>query len=252
MDQILTVFSEDQIRRLEKMFMCGNYGDPAAGHHTLDIYRAFRDINPGIVLGINSNGGLQNTDWWQELAQIMNQPYDYAVFSIDGLQDTNHIYRVNVNWRKIMSNVHAFISAGGSAHWDMLVYQHNQHQVDQAQILAQAMGFTWFRAKVSKRGLIKGLAYPLGWQRPTVAAGSIDCHALKEKSVYLDARGRLHPCCWLGGHLHQDPADFAVIQQSWVTDQPDPTCQRTCSSTESGTNFTNQWQRNVPLNVASR
>jgi MoaA/NifB/PqqE/SkfB family radical SAM enzyme len=247
MDQILRVFGKDQIRLLDKMFMCGNYGDPAAGYHTLDIYHAFRQINPVITLGMNSNGGLQNTAWWCELAAIMNRSQDYVVFSIDGLEDTNSIYRVNVNWSKVMANAQAFIAAGGFAHWDMLVYRHNQHQVDQAQALAQEMGFTWFRAKVSKRQSVKGLNYPVGWQQPHVESGTIDCHALREKSAYIDAQGRVHPCCWLGDQIDRPPVDFAVIQQSWLTNNPEPVCQRTCASQDSGTSFTNQWQRNVAL-----
>jgi len=246
-DRILRVFGHSQIRSLDKMFMCGNYGDPAAGRHTLDIYRAFREINPDIVLGMNSNGGLQNADWWRTLGGILAEPQDYVVFSIDGLEDTNSIYRVNVNWHKVMDNARAFVSAGGSAHWDMLVYRHNQHQVDQAQLLAQRMGFSWFRAKVSKRTPAKGLSYPVGWQLPQVRSGPIDCHALKEQSTYIDARGRLHPCCWLGNRIHQPPVDFSVIQQSWLTASPEPVCQRTCASTDAGTSFTNQWQRNVAL-----
>ena len=247
MDQILRVFDEDQIRSLDKMFMCGNYGDPAAGHHTLEIYRAFREINPGIVLGMNSNGGLQRASWWSTLASIFTGTEDYVVFSIDGLEDTNSIYRVNVNWHRVMTNARTFIMAGGSAHWDMLVYRHNQHQVDEAQTLAKEIGFSWFRAKVSKRTPVKGLDYPIGWQNPRTQSGAIDCHALKEKSAYIDTRGRMHPCCWLGDRLDQLPVDFAVIQQSWLTAAPDPVCQRTCASGSSGTSFTNQWQRNVEL-----
>jgi len=246
-DQILHVFDKDQIRSLDKMFMCGNYGDPAAGYHTLDIYRAFRAVNPDIVLGMNSNGGLQNTSWWNELAGIMTGERDYVVFSIDGLEDTNSIYRVNVDWNKVIANAQAFIAAGGSAHWDMLVYRHNQHQVDEAQTRAQEMGFSWFRAKVSKRAPVKGLGYPIGWQMPQVDSGFIDCHALGERSAYIDARGRMHPCCWLGDRLDQPPVNFAVIQQSWLTDHPEPVCHRTCASKESGTSFTNQWQRNIAL-----
>jgi MoaA/NifB/PqqE/SkfB family radical SAM enzyme len=90
-------YSEDFIKNLNKMFMCGIYGDPAAGKYTLDLYRYFRKINTGIVLGMNSNGGLQNTIWWHELGRIMSQSEDYVVFSIDGNQDTNSVYRVNVN-----------------------------------------------------------------------------------------------------------------------------------------------------------
>ena len=98
MSQILRVFDEEKIKQLDKMFMCGNYGDPAAGKYTLNIYQEFRRINPGVVLGMNTNGGIQTTFWWYELAKIMNQSQDYVVFSIDGLESTNATYRQNVIW----------------------------------------------------------------------------------------------------------------------------------------------------------
>lgn len=247
MDQILRVFSEEQIRNLDKMFMCGNYGDPAAGYHTLTIYSAFREINPGITLGMNSNGGLQSTFWWHELGNIMTGKQDYVVFSIDGLEDTNAIYRVNVNWNRVMANAGAFVAAGGSAHWDMLVYRHNQHQVDEAEDLARQLGFRWFRAKVSRRELRQGLQYPMSWHRPQISQGSIQCHALHEQSMYIDAKGRAHACCWLGDIITQPPQDFDMIKQTWHTDQPHPVCQRTCTADQTGSSFTNQWQRNVAL-----
>jgi MoaA/NifB/PqqE/SkfB family radical SAM enzyme len=137
-------FSDRVIARLDKMFMCGNYGDPAAGYYTMDIYNYFRKVNPEITLGMNTNGGLQNTVWWHELGCIMNQPQDYVVFSIDGNEDTNSVYRVNVNWTRLKENIKAFVSAGGKAHWDMLIYEHNQHQVDECEQLAREMGFNWF------------------------------------------------------------------------------------------------------------
>jgi len=33
------------LRNLDKMVMCGNYGDPAAGKHTLGILSYFRGLN---------------------------------------------------------------------------------------------------------------------------------------------------------------------------------------------------------------
>ena len=77
--------------------------------------------------------------------------YDYDVFSIDGLEDTNHIYRVGVQFKKIMENAKAYIDTGASAHWDMLVFDHNKHQVDECRQLADTMGFTWFRSKETDR-----------------------------------------------------------------------------------------------------
>jgi MoaA/NifB/PqqE/SkfB family radical SAM enzyme len=229
------------------MFMCGNYGDPAAGKHTLDIYQWFRELNPSITLGMNSNGALQNTFWWHGLGKILNQSQDYVVFSIDGLEDTNPVYRVNTNWTKLMANAEAYIAAGGNAHWDMLVYKHNQHQVDACEQLAKSMGFKWFRAKISKRPLINRLEAPIGWQSAVVTTGKIKCHAMAEKSAYVNAQGKLSPCCWLGERNAVMENDFNNIKLTWNTDTPNTICKTTCGTNTTKTSFTNQWQREICL-----
>ena len=247
MHKILQVFDAEQIAALGKMFMCGNYGDPAAGRHTLDIYQEFRNLNKNIVLGMNTNGGLQSTVWWHQLGIMFNQSQDYVVFSIDGLEDTNQVYRKNVNWSKLMANAEAYIAAGGLAHWDMLVYRHNQHQVDQCEQLARDMGFTWFRAKVSKRGFTDRLQQPTGWQLPNVTSTTINCHALKEQSTFIDAQGRMSPCCWLGSRQQNFITDFEMVQNSWTSLQPVITCIDTCGTVSGLSSFTNQWQRETQL-----
>lgn len=249
MYKIMQVFDADRIAELDKMFMCGNYGDPAAGKYTLNIYREFRKLNPDIVLGMNTNGALQNTLWWHELGRTFNQSRDYVVFSIDGLEDTNPVYRKNVSWSKLMQNAQAFIEAGGSAHWDMLVYRHNQHQVDECEQLARDMGFKWFRAKVSKRGFTDRLEAPIGWLDPRVQATTVNCHALNEQSAYIDAQGNMSPCCWLGARQKDFVTDFDAVQNSWTSIQPNIVCLDTCGSKDTGTSFGNQWQKEVEFNV---
>lgn len=246
-DHLSALLDEEFIRGLDKMFMCGNYGDPAANHQTLAIYRWFRKLNPDIVLGMNTNGALQTTFWWHELAQIFNQPQDYVVFSIDGLEDTNHIYRINVDWKRLIANVEAFIANGGSAHWDMLVYQHNQHQVNACEQLARNMGFRWFRAKVSKRPMVGRLQSPVNWINPRTNHGSIRCRALEEQSVYIDAQGRISPCCWLGNRQKDFVTDFDEIQRSWSGPAPNLVCVNACRTDDRGSSFNNQWQREVQL-----
>ena len=246
-EQIEKHLDEEKIKALDKMFMCGNYGDPAAGKHTLDIYNYFRRLNPDIVLGMNTNGALQTTFWWHKLGQILNQPMDYVVFSIDGLESTNGVYRKNVVWSKLMANVEAFIAAGGSAHWDMLVYRHNQDQVNACEQLARDMGFKWFRAKVSRRGFTDRLEAPIGWANPRVSGTKINCHALNEQSIYIDAQGNLSPCCWLGARQKDFVTDFNLIQNSWTGLQPEITCLDTCGTTSTETSFSQQWQREVQL-----
>jgi len=244
--QIKELLSAEFIQNLDKMFMCGNYGDPAAGSDTLALYDYFRTINPNIVLGMNTNGGIRDTNWWTQLAQKLNQLQDYVVFSIDGLADTNHIYRRNVDWLHVMSNAAAFIDAGGNAHWDMLVYRHNEHQVDACEQLAKQLGFKWFRAKISKRPYIAGLETPVFWNKSNPNNGPINCHALNEQSVYIDAQGRVSPCCWLGSRQSNFVDNFIKIQSSWPTD-PHPVCKENCSGNNTLTNFTQQWQKNIEI-----
>jgi hypothetical protein len=243
---IKRILPEKVIYRLDKMFMCGNYGDPAAGRETLAIYDYFRKVNSSIVLGMNSNGGIKASWWWTALAKRLHQPEDYVVFSIDGLEDTNHIYRKNVVWDKVMTNAEAFIKAGGQAHWDMLVYEHNEHQVDLCEKQARDMGFKWFRAKVSKRpSNISWLNPPKNWTSPVVDLGSIECFRDKEQSIYLNSEGKFSPCCWLAHDPSIKLDDFGTISANWNTDLCNDICKKTCTVNNKGTSFTNQWARSI-------
>lgn len=247
-DQLKSIVTDNDIRGLDKVLFCGDYGDPAAGKHTLELMSYIRSVNPTITLGMNTNGSLRTTDWWRQVAEIMCLPTDYVVWSLDGLADTNHIYRVNTVWDKIIENVQEFIAAGGNAHWDMLVFKHNEHQVDQAQALAKELGFTWFRAKVSRRFdvfPVDFLSPPAGWTSAT-ASNNIDCFAIKNSEIYVSAKGKLYPCCWMGLTADGTLDRFPEIQAAWTTD-PHPTCSRTCSKTSQGTSFTTQWQREIAL-----
>ena len=252
--QVQSMYSPKFVAQLEKMFMCGNFGEPAAAKDTLNIYRYFKTHNSNIVLGMNTNGSIRTTSWWIELANIFSNPYSYVVFSLDGLEDTNHIYRKNTVWSKIMENAQAFIQAGGSAHWDMLVYEHNEHQVEQAKTLARDMGFSWFRAKVSKRfhaNPVNFLKPPRNYDLPnvTVTNTNISCHALNEQSIYVAANGHVLPCCWFGAetftlddHATELLSDWNhKLIPSWTT-QPHRICQNTCSVDTQGTSFSKQWK----------
>lgn len=245
-------FNPTFIKNLNKVFMCGNFGEPAAAKDTVDIFRYFRKHNPTVTLGINTNGSIRTPIYWQDLAKLFNQPYDYVVFSIDGLEDTNHIYRKNTIWSKIIENAQAYINAGGSAHWDMLVYEHNQHQIEQVKQVAKDMGFTWFRAKVSKRFIehpVNFLNPPKGYELPNVIHSEvIDCHAVNEKSIYVGANGHIIPCCWFGAELFtlddrakELLADWTLLESSW-NNNPHRICVNTCATDYQGTSFSKQWQ----------
>jgi hypothetical protein len=254
------LFSPAFIKQLDKMFMCGVFGDPASTNDALDIYRYFKTHNPDITLGLNTNGSIRNPHWWRDLASIFSNPTDYVVFSIDGLEDTNHIYRRGVHWDKVIQNASTFIDAGGSAHWDMLIFKHNEHQIHQAEEMARELGFKYFRTKVSKRFNIiqvDGLDAPNTHVLPNIHnATEIKCHALEDNSIYVSANGRFLPCCWLGVHAFDNDQhmetllnspNWNALSNSWKS-SPHNVCSRTCGVNEiQKTSFESQWNKEIQL-----
>ena len=59
------------------------------------------------------------------------------VFGIDGLEDTNHLYRQGVKWNNLMDRVQTFISEGGKANWQFIPFEHNKHQIHDAKKLSE-------------------------------------------------------------------------------------------------------------------
>lgn len=151
LEQIQEKFDVDFIKQLELVYLCGSYGDPAACPDCIKILKYLREVNDRVCLGLHSNGGLRNTKWWEELGKILSRTGDYCRFGIDGLKDTNHIYRVNTDFDKVMDNAQAFISSGGQAVWEFIVFEHNEHQVEEARRMSKELGFVDFIEKVSRR-----------------------------------------------------------------------------------------------------
>lgn len=252
LDDIKRLCPVDWVKRLEKMFLCGNYGEPVAAQDCLKILKWFKEINPNIVLGVNTSGSLRNTEWWDELAIILSGPLDYVVFSIDGLEDTNHIYRRNSSWSKIIANATSFISAGGSAHWDMLVFEHNQHQIDQAEALARELGFTWFRTKYTDRPITQNIQWLKKVSVTDVAVVNetkIDCHYESTGQAYLSAAGKWLPCCYIGGKIEY-PDNVGTELRSVFDDLNE---QQIFDQVHTKTSWKSVWQRweSTPLQVCT-
>ena len=142
-------FTTELCQRVRQVFFCGSYGDPIMHPDLLDILRDFRRKNPRLWLYFHTNGGVHDPDYWAEIAKIM-AGYGQIDFGIDGLEDTLHLYRKNVKYSKVIENAQAFISAGGRAQWNFIVFRHNEHQVDQVKQLGTKLGF--FNVLIRKTG----------------------------------------------------------------------------------------------------
>lgn len=144
------VFTPKLCSQLENILFCGNYGDVIASSNILDVCQYLKEGGVKSIT-IFTNGSLRTPKWWAQLAQILSDPKDKVCFSIDGLEDTNHLYRIGSQFHKIIENAQAFIKAGGKARWDYLVFRHNEHQIDQAIELAKQIGFSEIGFKKTNR-----------------------------------------------------------------------------------------------------
>lgn len=152
-------FPPEVISKFTRIFACGNYGDPIMARDCLDIYQYIRDNNDDVNLGINTNGSARSAQWWASMGKILSGKdlhngyfrQDFCTFSIDGLRDTNHLYRRGTSFDKIISNMKSFVDAGGIAHWDFIVFRHNEHQLDEAKQLAESIGVKYFNVKRTTR-----------------------------------------------------------------------------------------------------
>ena len=130
---------------------CGNVGDPGMAPDLIPILEYFREQSPKIVQQLRTNGGMRNEKFWTTLGNFFvkqppprdNHLFSKAgvVFSVDGLKDTNHIYRRGVVWEKLIRNMRAYSATGAFAVWEWLLFEHNEHQVEEARIIAKELGF---------------------------------------------------------------------------------------------------------------
>lgn len=207
-------FSVDFLRQLNSLFMCGNLGDPIVAQDCLEIFQYIRECNPHISLSMHTNGSARSKHWWKELSKTNVR----VVFGIDGLADTHSLYRVGADWNKIIENAASFINEGGIAEWHMLVFRHNEHQVDACRNMSKELGFVDFKEKHTSRfmenkwhvlddaGRTIHILYPTDKSTTMIpkvqdaksgVCTGIKCKAQTMKQIYVSADGTVSPCCWL-------------------------------------------------------
>lgn len=205
---------------------CGSYGDVIASP-TFDSTLDWCLSNNFNKIRIITNGSARTTEWWSNLGK---KNLVEVVFSIDGLEDTNHLYRVNSNFNKIIKNMEAFVNAGGNVRWDYLVFEHNYHQVEEAKQLAKRIGVKTFNTKNTTRfinssgyknnitnkksDVIKDITNnPIlenynnvvktyGSFNEYVRNTSIECKYKRDKTIFIDFETRVWPCCWVGAPIY--------------------------------------------------
>ena len=244
----------DKFPELEYVYFNGHLGDPMMNPNIADLVEL-----TNCRTDLTTNGSLGTQKSWERIAQ-----HDVGVrFSIDGLEDTNHLYRQDLQWSKIMERVKWFIGAGGRATWKYITFKHNIHQVEQAEELSKQMGFKEFIIEnhgrnygpaLDRQGNIShwllpadgsmepgNYDVPAGIQRykethqnftPEDKVYDIQCEHLLMEDVYINAKGEITPCCYHGYDMPGRPVvkleDHDKLMATWKTKKCNPVCAMTC------------------------
>jgi MoaA/NifB/PqqE/SkfB family radical SAM enzyme len=244
LDHIAKIFQPEFLSQLVHITICGNYGDAIFARDTLNIVQFLRSQNPQLDIELHTNGSARPVKFWEQLARTVNR----CVFAIDGLKDTNHLYRRNTDWDTIERNVRAFIGSGGIAIWNFIPFRHNEHQISQAAEFARQVGFKKFYVKRTGRFYLHGelhqslpimnsagqvvgqLELPThkSLRNPVAEAlydkgetatnyekelsqAPIRCTVQNSGSIYISAEGFVFPCCWMAQiYSHKSPSKRKV------------------------------------------
>jgi len=226
LEDIKHLMPVDFLSQLDTIELKGNYGDAIIAKDCLPIIEYFRKSNPSLNIILVTNGGARSSSWWEELARLIGKN-GQVTFSVDGLKDTNHIYRKNVQWDIVLNSMKSFIGAGGKAQWDYIIFEHNEHQFKEAHMLSKELGFDSIRFKKSYRfanffhlpptvrppknnSLMNNQLKILKQEKDSIIKNNdgIVCKAISKKEIYISAEGLLFPCCWLSGALYYPNSKF--------------------------------------------
>ena len=208
--------------------MCGNNGDPIyhSDFHTL----CQRLKNNNCKLSITTNGSAKTKKWWNELNAILDDN-DLVTFSIDGLEDTNHLYRKNAKWKSIMDAIEVLKDRKCKMEWKYIVFKHNQHQIKEAETLSISLGFDNFRLEKSDRWLGEKDLMPDkeyvdsyhehqkavlvdATHESDMSPGCLE-NNVPSNSLYVDAEGDFYPCCWIGTYRYKYKSVFSPKQKQF-------------------------------------
>lgn len=208
------------INNINKIYFNGMFGDPMMHPNIIDIVSMIPNDK---IINIHTNGSIRNTKFWKELADLCGHKKLFVTWSVDGLEDTNHIHRRGSQWNKILTNMQAFNRAGGISEWRWVVFDHNIHQLEQARNIAIALGFKSFELMNSYAQQLPAVAYK-NYQEQVITAPAKDkIVALKQMYDfnYLDkfiSAEHIEPfipihskCSWYQQHIIQIGSDGRIL-----------------------------------------
>ena len=110
--------------KIERLRLCGDYGDCIYYPKLFEFIQRFRHKKFELM----TNGSYRSKEFWQELSELLGDG-DTITFGIDGLEDTNHLYRKNSDWASIMLALDIMSKSKAKVLWQTIVFSFNHDKL---------------------------------------------------------------------------------------------------------------------------
>ena len=192
--QIKKWITKEKFPNCKLINFCGSIDEPTLHPELLDILNYFDEID----INISSNGSTKTKSFWKKLGERKISVF----FGIDGIdQESLEKYRIGSNFKKVQENFRAFINAGGKATWQFIVFEHNEHLINDAKNMAKKEGFSDFRLIYSHRGENQESKKVKRNEEQNII-----CKYGEQKRIFISHTGVLLPCCFLNSEFLQSYA----------------------------------------------
>jgi MoaA/NifB/PqqE/SkfB family radical SAM enzyme len=223
------------LANVEKITFCGDDGDPVYAHDLIAVIEYIKSVKP-VEIVIITNGSHKRETWWSELGSVLDDT-DTVHFSIDGWDNTsNNLYRVNSDFDSIIKGIVGIRRTSACRLvWAAIAFKFNELHLDRMQSMAQQLNMDTFQiTRSTKFGSVypgygtddvlepsaKYVSTTHRFEREVVAltqrkvytehkinvdlynqvrdnAEIVPLCEIGNKGLYIDAQGRLFPCCWV-------------------------------------------------------
>lgn len=134
-------------QQVETLLLCGDYGDCIYYPDLFNFIKKFRHKK----FYLSTNGSRRTKEFWLQLAELLTKD-DTIVFGIDGLEDTNHLYRKNSDWTSIMLGIDIMSKSQAKVKWQTIAFSFNQNSLHDIKIFAESKGAEFFSIKTHRYG----------------------------------------------------------------------------------------------------
>jgi MoaA/NifB/PqqE/SkfB family radical SAM enzyme len=282
---------------VQKITFCGDDGDPIYAHDLIPIIQYLKSIKP-IEIVIVTNGSHKKVSWWSQLGKALDKN-DSVHFSIDGYDNvSNNLYRVNSDYDGIIAGLQTLRSTSHcSIVWAAIAFKFNEDHLNHMQQLAKKLGVDRFQlTRSTKFGSVYpsyGEDDPLQPSKNFVSSthrfervitnltektetpvsltnirlfqeiqsinGVTPLCKIGNKGLYIDARGRLFPCCWVANryshnqewqqqaekfNLHNHTLEQVLLDTFWITELETyrwQECRTKCASSVVNEKYATSW-----------